>query len=70
MTCKVTYSSKSAAKNAKVKQSAKASLVRNGRTYAKGRVSSLRATRTITRGRYALKVGSGKSATTLEVTVR
>ncbi len=70
VTCKVTYSSKSAAKNAKVKTSAKASLVRNGRTYAKGRVSSLRATRKITRGSYALKVGSGKGATTLKVTVR
>ncbi|MDO8184330.1 phosphodiester glycosidase family protein [Conexibacter sp. JD483] len=70
VTCKVTYSSRSSAKNATVKTSAKASLVRNGRTYAKGRVSSLRATRKITRGSYALKVGSGKSATTLKVTIR
>lgn len=64
------YSSRSAAKNAKVKQSAKASLFRNGRTYAKGRVSSLRATRKIARGRYTLRVGSGKRAAAIKVTIR
>jgi hypothetical protein len=69
VTCKVTFSSR-AAKNAKVNKSAKASLVRNGRTYAKGRVSSLKATRKVTHGRYTLHVGSGKSATKLAVTIR
>jgi hypothetical protein len=70
VTCKVVYSSRSAAKKAKVRASAKAALVRNGRTYAKGRVSSLRATRKVTRGRYTLRIGSGARAASLTVTVR
>ncbi|MDW5593377.1 phosphodiester glycosidase family protein [Conexibacter stalactiti] len=70
VTCKVTYASRSSAKNAKVRATSKASLVRNGRTYAKGRVSSLKATRRVTRGSYTLRVGSGKAAQRLAVTVR
>ncbi|MDO8214210.1 metallophosphoesterase, partial [Conexibacter sp. CPCC 206217] len=69
VTCKVTYSSR-AAKNAKVKKTAKASLVRNGRTFAKGSVSSLKATRRVARGKYTLQVGSGKTAQKFAVTVR
>jgi hypothetical protein len=69
VSCKVTYSSRSA-RNAKVKKTAKASLVRNGRTYAKGSVSRLKATRRVARGHYTLRVGSGKTATKLAVTIR
>jgi hypothetical protein len=69
VTCKVTYASRSA-RNARVNRTAKASLVRNGRTYAKGNVGQLKATRKVTRGRYTLRLGSGKAATTLAVTVR
>ncbi|HST38665.1 MAG TPA: phosphodiester glycosidase family protein [Conexibacter sp.] len=70
VTCKVTYASRSSAKNAKVRATSKASLVRNGRTYAKGRLSSLKANRRVTRGSYTLRVGSGKQAQQLAVTVR
>jgi hypothetical protein len=43
-----------------VKKTAKASLVRGGRTYAKGRVGNLKATRRIVRGSYTLKVAGAK----------
>ncbi|MDW5593378.1 phosphodiester glycosidase family protein [Conexibacter stalactiti] len=56
VTCVVTYTSRSSVKKAAVKKTAKASLVRNGRTYAKGRVGNLKATRRIARGSYTLKV--------------
>ncbi|WP_028067465.1 collagen-like protein [Solirubrobacter soli] len=36
----------------------KATLTRNGRVYARGIASSLKATRTLTKGRYTLRVGS------------
>jgi len=70
VTCKVTYSSKAAKAKATVRAKAKASLVRNGRTYATGKVASLKTKRTVARGRYTLVVGKGKGATKLAVTVR
>ena len=70
VTCVVTYSSRSALRNAKVKGTSKARLTRAGRTYATGRVGSLRASRKVGRGRYTLLVGSGKSAAKVAVTVR
>jgi exopolysaccharide biosynthesis protein len=70
VTCKVTYSSRSAAKRATVKASSKATLVRNGRTFAKGTVGHLHATRRVTRGHYTLQVGKGRAAAKIAVTVR
>jgi hypothetical protein len=63
ISCTIVY--RNAARSAaakKVKPNAKATLVRNGRTYAKGRVASLKATRTVKRGRYTLRVGTLKLA--------
>ncbi|MDO8213697.1 metallophosphoesterase, partial [Conexibacter sp. CPCC 206217] len=70
VTCKVTYSSRSASSRSAVKPSSKATLVRNGRTYAHGSVRSLRATRAVKRGKYTLRVGSGRSAAQFAVTIR
>ncbi len=60
--CTVTYTNASKAAKKAVKRSARASLVRNGRTYAKGRVGALKATRAITRGTYTLRVGAQRFA--------
>jgi hypothetical protein len=70
VTCTISYTSRAAERNAKVKKNTSASLLRNGRTYAKGHVSQLKPTRTIRRGRYTLRVGTGGSAATFPVTVR
>jgi exopolysaccharide biosynthesis protein len=75
VTCKVLYTS-SSAKKAKSRAKAKASLVRAGRTFAtgranaKGRVTQLRASRKLPRGRYTLRIGSGKQAAKVGVVVR
>ncbi|MDO8211727.1 lamin tail domain-containing protein [Conexibacter sp. CPCC 206217] len=65
ISCSITYR-RGARAASKVKSSAKAVLVRNGRTYAKGRVGKLKATRAVKRGRYTLRVGTLE----LPVTVR
>ncbi|MDR9372861.1 hypothetical protein Q5424_27420, partial [Conexibacter sp. JD483] len=60
--CTVTYTNASKAAKKAVKKTAKAALVRNGRTYAKGRVGALKATRTLAAGRYTLVVGRTRLA--------
>jgi hypothetical protein len=45
-------------------------LVRSGRTYAKGRLGGLRATRKIARGRYTLRVASSGKVVSEKVTLR
>ncbi len=70
ISCSIVYRNRAGAVKSAVKRSAKAVLVRNGRTYAKGRVGRLAATRTVARGRYTLRIGSGKQALALKVTVR
>jgi glycerophosphoryl diester phosphodiesterase len=62
--CSVTYGARAAA------ASTSARLVRNGRTYAKGRVSALKPVRKVTRGRYTLRVANGGSVVATKVTVR
>ncbi len=70
ISCSIVFRNARAAVKSALKKNAKATLVRNGRTYAKGRVGTLAATRTVARGRYTLRVGSGKRALALKVTVR
>lgn len=84
VTCKVTGSSSSqkvtctviytnAAKSATVKKAtkkSKARLVRGGRTYAKGRVGALKATRTLRRGAYTLRIATAKGVVASKVTLR
>ncbi|MBB4661162.1 phosphodiester glycosidase family protein [Conexibacter arvalis] len=75
VTCKVLYTSASA-KKAKTRAKTKASLVRSGRTFAtgranaKGRVTRLKANRKLPRGRYTLRIGSGKRVAKVGVVVR
>lgn len=69
VSCTVTYGPRAAA------ASTRGRLVRRGRTYAKGNVRALRATRKVTRGRYTLRiaagsVGAGGKVVTRKVTVR
>ncbi|ADB50155.1 choice-of-anchor D domain-containing protein [Conexibacter woesei] len=64
VSCRVTVAGK--------RSSAKAAarLVRGGRTFARGSVSSLRPVRAIKPGRYSLRLGSGGTVTTIKATVR
>lgn len=64
VTCTVTYGARAAA------ASTRARLVRNGRTYAQGSIGKLKATRKITRGRYTLRIASGKTVLRTKVVVR
>ncbi|HST38153.1 MAG TPA: glycerophosphodiester phosphodiesterase family protein [Conexibacter sp.] len=77
VTCKVTGSSSSQRVTCSVTYGARASsakagarLVRSGRTYAKGRLGSLRATRKIARGRYTLRVAADGKVRSEKVTLR
>jgi endonuclease/exonuclease/phosphatase family metal-dependent hydrolase len=60
ISCSIVYRNARAAASAKVKRQSRAVLVRNGRTFAKGRVGGLRTTRAVRRGRYTLRVGGLK----------
>jgi len=72
ISCSVVYKNRGSAARARVKRSARAALLRRGRTIATGRVASLRPTRAgaVRRGRHTLRVGSGRGALRLAVTVR
>ncbi|MDO8210601.1 glycerophosphodiester phosphodiesterase family protein [Conexibacter sp. CPCC 206217] len=62
--CTVTFGARAAA------SSTRARLVRNGRTYAKGRVKALKPVRKVKRGRYTLRVANGHKVVAAKVTVR
>ncbi|MDW5593983.1 metallophosphoesterase [Conexibacter stalactiti] len=64
ITCSVTYGAR--ATSAK----ARARLVRSGRTYAKGRLGGLRATRKVARGSYQLRFAQGGKTVAAKVAVR
>ena len=71
VTCTVTYTN--AARGAAAKQAtkrSKARLVKGGRTYAKGRVGALKATRALTRGVYTLRIATAKGVVASKVTLR
>ncbi|MDW5597255.1 glycerophosphodiester phosphodiesterase family protein [Conexibacter stalactiti] len=77
VTCKITGSSSSQRVSCSVTYGARASsakasarLLRSGRTYAKGRLGGLRATRKIARGRYTLRVASSGKVLSEKVTLR
>lgn len=65
VTCTVKKSRRVTCKVTRVSGRAKATLVRGGRTYAKGTVASLRANRTVTPGRYELHIGKTRRAVTI-----
>lgn len=69
ISCKQTKTARGARRSA-TSSAAKAKLVRNGRTVAKGRFGKLRATHgALKAGRYMLVVGTGKAATKSVVTI-
>jgi glycerophosphoryl diester phosphodiesterase len=77
VTCKVTGSSSAQKVTCTVTYGARASsaatrarLVRRGRTYAKGRLSGLRATRKVARGRYTLRIAADGAVRSAKVTLR
>lgn len=74
VTCTIVYSGRAASSaTARASKRSKARLVRNGRTFAKGTVGNLKATRSVKRGRYTLRVaraGAGGKVAVAKVTVR
>lgn len=73
VTCRVLPRGKANARTRKATRTVRASgarLVRDGRTYARGTVASLRAVRPLPRGRYTLRVRSGVGVTKVAVTIR
>ncbi len=66
VSCSVTYTN-----GARAASTAKARLVKQGKTYAKGRVGSLKTTRKVTRGTYQLRIAQkGGKVLTAKVSVR
>lgn len=65
--CAVTRAGKRAGKRAGRRR---ASLVRGGRVYARDTLGKLRPTRRLVRGRYVLKIGSGRNMAKLRVKMR
>lgn len=70
ISCSIVYRNRGSSARSRVKRTAKAALLRRGRTIATGRVANLRAKQAVRSGRYTLRVGNGKSAVRLAVTVR
>lgn len=64
VTCSVTFGARAASSRTRAR------LVRNGRTYAHGRISGLKATRTVARGRYTLRIAYGGAVVAARVAVR
>jgi hypothetical protein len=64
ITCSVTYGARAASARTQAR------LLRSGRTYAKGRLGGLRATRKVARGSYQLRFAQGGKTVSAKVAVR